>query len=315
MKNKKLLIQLKYGTLLGIGFSAIQYFRSFSEELEHFMINPVLDLAIVLLFIGIFYFAFTILRDKLLDGVLRFKKAFLFGLGILSIAFGIVFIYHILNYTVIDKDALTKINDKYKKRYIEAISNDTIKNEEIAQFLQKTQNVIEAQQSVSSQNDTIDNMLNVLMQDYGIALNNRPIGDTIHYKMKCFNHFADSIFAGLVKQQVNSSVLFSDFEGITENVITKMKNIDVVQVRYEAEKERIPEHKNKIVAAFYFAVLVIIYGVFFNVFVSLYIFRSKKAKIVDDEDMIEEKSDSDTESENDTEEDIIDIEQDINTKE
>jgi hypothetical protein len=227
----------------------------------------------------------------------------------------VVFIYHTLNYTVIDKEALTKINDKYKKRYIETISNDTIKNEEIAQFLQKTQSIIDAQQSVSSQNDTIDNMLNVLMQNYGIALNNRPIGDTIHYKMKYFNHFADSIFADLVKQQTGSSALFSDFEDITKKVTPEIKNIDVVQVRYESEKERIPEHKNKIIAALYFAVLVIIYGLFFNVFVSLYIFRNKKAKIVDDEDFIEEKTEGDTDSENDTEEDITDIEQDINTKE
>jgi len=313
MRNKKLLIQLKYGALLGVGFSIIQYLRGFSEELEHFVINPILDLAIILLFIGALYFAFKILRDELLDGVLRFKKAFLFGLGLIFMAFGFASFCLFITYTVIDKDALTKINDKYTNRYIEAIGNDTIKNEEIAHFLQKTQNVIDAQKS----NDTIKSMLNNLMQDYETTLNNRPIEDTIHYKMKYFNQFADSLLTDLMKQRsiICADVLpencIPEFENAAENVIHEMQTVNVVQIRYEAEKEKVLQHKYKTVTALYSAILVIVYGLFFNIFVSLYIFRNKKAKIVDEEDMAKMEGETDQNAE----ENVDDIEQDINTKE
>lgn len=99
MKNKLSGIVLQWGALLGVGLAIIHYFRNITAEWDFYSFGPVIDLLMILLFIGGLYLGIKTHKDYAGDKGLSFPKAFLTGVLISLVSFFLFFLYLIVNYS------------------------------------------------------------------------------------------------------------------------------------------------------------------------------------------------------------------------
>src|SRR5574344_462641 len=135
MRKTKFQIILKWGALLGAGLSLIRLLNFFSRNIEY-SFGPVFDLLMIVAFVGVLYACIKESRDKCLDGIIKFTKAFCVGASVVFIAFVAVFVYLNFHYTVIEKDGIEKHNQRNIELAYQKIQKDTITNDEIKDYCQ-----------------------------------------------------------------------------------------------------------------------------------------------------------------------------------
>ena len=104
MKKNLFVITLKWGFILGLSLSLIYFLRTFGD-LEYFAINPILNLMLFLAFVTTLLLGIKEYRNELLDGNIRFSKAFFSGILIVGFSFLIVAVYLIIQHHYIDKES------------------------------------------------------------------------------------------------------------------------------------------------------------------------------------------------------------------
>lgn len=307
MKNS-FTIALKWGALLGVALSLLQLAKVYSRDFDFYAFGPVITLFNVLLFIAILYLGIKEIKEDCYDGIISFAKAFLQGTIMVFVAFFVVLIYLNIQYGVIFKDELPKINKLNKEKFKENLLKDSLTNEEFESVLISQLQVIKSEKEKVILNATIDsinrklisNRLDTVYQYYTHFV--RSQRDSVEFfKLGNFDQFSKEVWMDVLGKYLTTlpknDSMAPFLNTIISNSIQKYATISPLTTRYEKEKAKIPQYTNSFSAALFYSFSVIIFGILFNIFVAMYLYDRKKR--VEQEDQIEEnESEISNETEN-----------------
>lgn len=280
MKKKGSVIIIKWGLILGAGVSLLRFLNSYLSNLDIYPFGPVLDLLMVLLFIGTLYLGIKDYRDDILDGEIKFGKAYLLSFLISLLGFFIVFFYLNIHYSVIDKEELNKLNLRNEAKYIEKIEKDTVTQKDLMDYVRYTQERLAISGSESC-NAIISPKLDTLRLYYEIRMMNRKLPDADKFELKNFDGYARKNLVELAEitlqqQDLIDSGCEEEFKKIIAATLSGMEQNSLLNRKIDEGKSTIPRYDNIFAAALYFSLSVLIYGLLFGLFVSLYLYRKKK---------------------------------------
>ncbi len=224
------------------------------------------------------------------------------------VAFFVVLIYLNIQYGVIFKDELPKINELNKEKFKENLLKDSLTNEEFESVLISQLQVIKSEKEKVILNATIDsnnrklssNRLDTVYQYYTHFV--RSQRDSVEFfKLGNFDQFSKEVWMDVLGKYLTTlpknDSMAPFLNTIISNSIQKYATISPLTTRYEKEKAKIPQYTNSFSAALFYSFSVIIFGILFNIFVAMYLYDRKKR--VEQEDQIEEnESEISNETEN-----------------
>ena len=284
--KKQIAILLKWGAILGVALSFIQLVRKFSDSFDFYAFGPIIELLNALLFIGLIYVGIKEVRDDCMDQIISFSKAFVRGLLIVITAFVIVFVYLNLHYGVIFKDQLQVVNEKNMTRFYERLQQDSITIEERDAVLEIQLDQIIKQKEILLKNAEIDSSSAVVIglrvdtvwQYYSHFMKNQilpsesfTLGNIDSYSNKTML----DILGKYIGKYPKSDSLSTYVSSIIINGSDHFKDHSLLDQRFEKEKSKVPLHQNSFSASLYFSLSVILYGILFNIFVSMYLYNRK----------------------------------------
>jgi len=290
MNKGNFLILLKWGGFMGVGLAVVNYLRDFTATLDFYPFAPVLDLLMILIFIGCLYAGIKEYRNALPNQLIKFTKAFLVGGEVSLVAVVVFFIYLLISFNFIDNASLEKINAKNDARYYDKIKNDTVSKQEIATYLAESFAIIDDQKEIifnsvqpdSSCIELADSRINSFKCSFEQSLLSTNNVDTLK-SLSSFEAYSNRTFITLKQQYCNvddsiQKPCISNLSSILVNSAEEMKHITPLQVKYKQGLSAVIHYNSKISAAFFLAIPVLIYGLLFNLFVSFFLFRKKKNK-------------------------------------
>jgi len=290
MNKGNFLILLKWGGFMGVGLAVVNYLRDYTATLDFYPFAPVLDLLMILIFIGCLYAGIKEYRNALPNQLIKFMKAFLVGGEVTLVAVVVFFIYLLINFNFIDNTSLEKINAKNEARYYEKIKNDTLSKQEIVTYLAASFAIIDDQREIifnsvnpdSSCIELADSRINSLKSSFEQSLLSTNPDDTVK-TFSSFEKYSYRTFTTLSQQYCNvddsiQKPCISNLSSIFVNSAEKMKHITPLQVKYKQGLSTVIHYNSEISAACFLAIPVLIYGLLFNLFVSFFLFRKKMNK-------------------------------------
>ena len=289
-------IHLKWGVILGFMLIGIELLKMFARKVDY-SASQLLDLAMIIGFILVLHFGVKEFKENYTER-LSFAKAFRSCIILSVIGAIILFGYDILHYTYIEKDGLQQkyvvALDKYKqnlakdtltigelKDYTEAAAE--ILNERKESFLEDTTLITEGcltndsmQQSVR---DEINSGILIFQQYYVNKLRSKPEADKEEYKLGNFTPYAkrilmETLVSYVEQNEEKSSTPF--VQEIVQQTNDTLASIDPLEKRYEESKSRVPHYDQNGKYAAVCAMMYLLYGMFFGLFVAMFNYTSKK---------------------------------------
>ena len=289
-------IHLKWGVILGIMLIGIELLKMFARKVDY-SASQLLDLAMIIGFILVLHFGVREFKEAYTER-LSFAKAFRSCIILSVIGAIILFGYDILHYTYIEKDGLQQkyvvALEKYKqnlakdtltigelKDYTEAAAE--ILNERKESFLEDTTFITEGcltndsmQQSVR---DEINSGILIFQQYYVNKLRSKPEADKEEYKLGNFTPYAkrilmETLVSYVEQNEEKSSTPF--IQEIVQQTNDTLASIDPLEKRYEESKSRVPHYDQNGKYAAVCAMMYLLYGMFFGLFVAMFNYTSKK---------------------------------------
>lgn len=289
--NKKYSIILKWAILLGVGTSLLQLFKSYTSELPYFSYGPLIDLMLVLIFIGALFLGIKEYRDQVMDGKIKFSKAFSISISITAITFCIYFLFQILHYTVIDQDGLAKINARNEKRFVERIENDTVRMDVLTNQADLVLASIDSSQAnyllnTEACETDVTNRLTVIKEFYKIRLLNVSLADSAQLLVKNVDYYAQKVLIDLTETVINEKEMDVACAGIVTDIIENTLQIirgkrSILEESLENAEGKPMTFTNVYAASFTFSISILIYGLFFGLFVSLYLYKRENKQFVE----------------------------------
>jgi predicted membrane protein len=284
MKKNVFTIVLKWGFILGVVLSLIQFLRTFNH-LEYFAIDPILNLMQFVSFIAILLLGMKEYRDDSLHNAVKFSKTFLLGASMVFIAFVLVVAYLIIHYNYIDKEAIHKLNERNRLRYVEKMEIDTVTQEELTQYIHYVENCFQTtilDEPIQACNVMVEENLSILKYYYTLRMQNRLLADSNAYQLKNFDQYAQRQLLDLTEQimtqQKEDTFCSQAFVQIVQVTIQQLQKKTLFDKRYEENIDQLPQYTNIFATALYFSVSILIFGLFFSIFVALYVYREKRTK-------------------------------------
>lgn len=272
----KLITTIKWGALLGAGLSLIKLLSFWMQQFDY-PFGPVSDLLMIGLFILCLYMGIKEMRDKHLDGVIRFPRAFVVGIGITLVAFVIMLLYLLLHFSFIEKDALQTKNAKALERAETLVKKDTISNSELKIYYGKVADIIK-DEIKQSQMDSVtlrqgEKGVELILNAYHKQLveSSHP-DDSTFLRLDSFNFKAVSL---LYKITRNTNGVDSAAAVIMSDASDEIQKMEPVWSERLAKMD-IPKVESIPVAAAADALAVIIYGLLLDIFVALFLYRREK---------------------------------------
>lgn len=289
--NKKYTIILKWAVLLGIGTSLLQLFKSFASDLPYFSYGPLVDLVLVLVFIGALFLGIKEYRDQVMDGKIKFSKAFAISIAITAITFCIYFFFQIMHYSVIDKDGLAKINARNEARFIERVENDTVKMDKLTQQADLVIMCIDSSKANYSLNaeeceTDVTNRLIVIKEFYPTRLLNKNLADSAQLLVKNVDQYAQKVLIDLTETVINEKAIDEVCAGMVTDIIGDALQMirgkrSILEESVENADGKPMTFTNVYAASFTFSISILIYGLFFGLFVSLYLYKRENKQFVE----------------------------------
>lgn len=275
---------------MGVGLAVVNYLRDYTATLDFYPFAPVLDLLMILIFIGCLYAGIKEYRNALPNQLIKFIKAFLVGGEVTLVAVVVFFIYLLINFNFIDNTGLEKINAKNEARYYDKIKNDTLSKQDIDTYLAASFAIIDDQREMifnsvkpdSSCIELANSRINSLKSSFEQSLLLINPADTVK-TLSSFEEYSHRTFNTLTQQYCNvddsiQKPCISNVSSIFVNSAKEMKHITPLQVKYKQGLSTVIHYNSEISAAFFLSIPVLIYGLLFNLFVAFFLFRKKKEK-------------------------------------
>lgn len=281
MKQKTIII-LKWGALLGAGLSLINLLGYFAEKVQY-AFGPVKDLLQVVAIVFCLYMAIKEIRDKQNDGLIKFSDAFLIGGGITFIGYFVLVAYMFLHFGVIDKEGISRINQKNIAQVTEAIKQDSLTQDEKEAYFNSIRKLSLQKSATRNVEDEVyrqhvDSGLIVIITTFRTKMEQYSKTETNFYQLAEFDKKADKLYLEAIRQtQLNPYTTVDTMSvAISEEVRDTMAAHPVLAARVEAAKDRIPQFTKISGAAVLTPLAALLYGLMLDIFVALFLYRKEK---------------------------------------
>lgn len=303
MKQKKAYLStLKWGAILGIGLSVFELVKMCARKIEYGN-TQLLDIALIIGFILILYAGIKEFK-ALYTERLTFAKAY-WGCIIISLVGSILFFaYGNIHYQVVEPDGLKQKYEIALGNFKKVIERDTISTEEITQYLETVKTLIQSEEKKFVWNDTTPE--NIRSEAHlGVSkittfyqnkiLEKRPLDTANNYVMSNFQSYSrktliETLASYIAQNEQKTST--TAVKDIIEKSNAKMSEINPADIRFEKNKSHVPHYDKPGRYAAVAAMMDLLYGMFFGLFIAMYHYTSKKTFLemqVDSENKIPEE--------------------------
>jgi hypothetical protein len=229
---------------------------------------------------------------------LSFAKAFRSCIVISLIGAILLFGYDMVHYSVIEKDGLQQKYTVALAKYKQNLAKDTLTNGELKEYSEaaaalldnrkeallntavfKTEGCLTTDSLQQSVRDEINSGILVFQQFYVNKLRSKPEADKEEYKLGNFTPYAkrvlmETLVSYTEQNEGKSSTPY--VQEIVQQTNDTLVSIDPLEKRYEENKSRVPHYDQNGKYAGVSAMMYLLYGMFFGLFVSMFNYTSKK---------------------------------------
>lgn len=283
--NKPWLVCLKWGALLGVALSVFEVVKMVARNVE-FEGAKMFDIAIIIVFILIIHAGVKEFKEKY-PKRLSFAKAFGASVVISVVGALLFFGYDLLHYKYIDKDGLSKKYENALSNFRAVIDRDTITQQELNAYLDTVRVMMQEQETAVTQSETIaDSTLTdihrgkeLIVQYYDEKMAARRTADTAHnYQMANFAPYSRRVLMETLQLYVaqNEKQASTPYvEKIVQQTSTEMMSVNPADTRFEQNKSHVPHYDKALTYVSVSAMMDLLYGMFFGLFVAMFHYRSK----------------------------------------
>ena len=289
-------IHIKWGVILGVMLAGLELLKMFARKVDY-NASQMLDLAMIIGFILVLHFGVKEFKEAYTER-LSFAKAYRSCILISIIGAILLFGYDMLHYSVIEKDGLqqkyTVALDKYKQN----LAKDTLTNAELKAYTDdaakllnnrkesllktavfKTEGCLTNDSMQQSVRDEINSGVLIFQQYYINKLRSKPESDKDEYKLGNFTPYAKRVLMETLVSYTEQNEGKSSTPYVQEIVqLTNdtLASLDPLEKRYEENKSRVPRYDRNGQYAGVSAMMYLLYGMFFGLFVAMFNYTSKK---------------------------------------
>ncbi|MBQ3750412.1 MAG: DUF4199 domain-containing protein [Bacteroidales bacterium] len=295
MKNKNpWLVCVKWGALLGVALSIFELVKMVARNVE-FEGAKMFDIAIIIVFILLIHAGVKEFKEKYPQR-LSFAKAFMACIIISFVGAVLFFGYDLLHYSLIEKDGLAKKYDKALNNFRASIERDTISTLELNAYLDTVKVMMEEQETLVCQENTLSDSIRMdvhrgmqlIERFYDEKMTARRAADTAHnYQMANFAPYARRVLVEtlqlyIAQNEKENSTRY--VEQVVQQTNSQLATVNPVDARFEQNKSHVPHYDKTLTYVSVSAMMNLLYGMFFGLFVAMFHYRSKNP--------IEEKAES-----------------------
>lgn len=292
-------IHLKWGVILGIMLAGLELLKMFARKVDY-SASQLLDLAMVIGFILVLHFGVREFKETYTER-LSFAKAFRSCILLSLIGAIVLFGYDMLHYSVIEKDGLQQKYTVALEKYKQNLAKDTLTNTELKAYtdaagalMNETKesmlgaSTFAAEAGLSPDQDTsiqqqmrneINSGILILQQFYLNKLRSKPEADKESYQLGNFTPYAKRVLMETLvsyTEQNDGKSSTPYVQEIVQQTNDTLASIDPLEKRYEENKSRVPHYDQNGKYAAVSAMMYLLYGMFFGLFVAMFNYTSKK---------------------------------------
>ena len=291
-------IHLKWGIILGVMLAGIEILKMFSRKVDY-QAAQLLDLAMIVGFILVLHLGVKEFKEVYPER-LSFAKAFLSCIVTSVIGVVLLFGYDMLHYSVIEKDGLQQKYTTALAKYKQNLAKDTLTNAELMAYTDaatamlneqkeqfcndssvvfKTEGCMTDESQQSQIRDEVSSGILLFQQYYTGKLCSKPEADKEQYKLGNFTPYAKRVLMETLTsyiEQNNGKASTPYVQEIVQKTNEVLPSIDPLDKRFEETKSHVPRYDKNGQYAAVSAMMYLLYGMFFGLFVAMFNYTSKK---------------------------------------
>lgn len=291
--KKFLMIVIKWGLITAGALALLELIKYYARIIDY-PFQTVSVLVFILAMLVLIYLCIKEIRDRMYDGQISFARAFCSGALMLLSASLALFPYLIVQYTYIDKDAVSDMNRRNWEVFSAAQGKDTLSAEEQAAFFEQLviwkdsvvkgingaplQYSTEFQESVTVVVDSLLNELLPVTMHKLQGIDSLKLTNFTAMAQKEWMNTAAVMLNGMAQWE-NADLYARPLRASVQALNDSMSRFAVIDRRMEHLENSVPYYKTPTAAALRYAIFsVLLYGLFFTIFVALYLYRRKTEK-------------------------------------
>ena len=289
-------IHLKWGIIAGVMLAGIEILKMFARKVDY-QSAQLLDLAMIIGFILVLHFGVKEFKEVYPER-LSFAKAFFSCIVISVIGAAVLFGYDMLHYSVFEKDGLQKKYAVALEKYRQNLAKDTLTNAELTAYTEAATAMLDEQKEAltadgivlqqegclttdsleKQKKDEISSGITLFEQYYAGKLLSKPEADKEQYQLGNFTPYAKRVLMETLTsylEQNDGKVSTPFVQEIVQKTNEELPGIDPLDKRFEETKSRVPRYDKNGQYAAVSAMMYLLYGMFFGLFVAMFHYKSK----------------------------------------
>ncbi|MBQ1819748.1 MAG: DUF4199 domain-containing protein [Bacteroidales bacterium] len=289
-------IHFKWGVIAGALLAGIEILKMLARQVDY-QSAQLLDLAMIIGFILVLHFGVKEFKE-VYPARLTFAKAFLSCIVISFIGAVLLFGYDMLHYSVIEKDGLQKKYAVALEKYRQNLAKDTLTATELNTYTDAAAAILNERKeellngaTIAKDSDLPTDSLRqelrdeinsgtLLVQQYYVGkLCSKPESDKEQYTLGHFTPYAKRVLIETLVSYIDQNKEKPStpyVQGIVQETNVELDSIDPLDKRFEETKSRVPRYDRNGQYAAVSAMMYLLYGMFFGLFVAMFHYTSKK---------------------------------------
>ena len=289
-------IHFKWGVIAGALLAGIEILKMLARQVDY-QSAQLLDMAMIIGFILVLHFGVKEFKE-VYPARLTFAKAFLSCIVISFIGAVVLFGYDMLHYSVIEKDGLQKKYAVALEKYRQNLAKDTLTATELNTYTDAAAAILNERKEELLNGATIAkdsdlpadslrqelrdeiNSGTLLVQQYYVGkLCSKPESDKEQYTLGHFTPYAKRVLIETLVSYIDQNKEKPStpyVQGIVQETNVELDSIDPLDKRFEETKSRVPRYDRNGQYAAVSAMMYLLYGMFFGLFVAMFHYTSKK---------------------------------------
>ena len=263
-------IHFKWGVIAGALLAGIEILKMLARQVDY-QSAQLLDLAMIIGFILVLHFGVKEFKE-VYPARLTFAKAFLSCIVISFIGAVLLFGYDMLHYSVIEKMAYTDAASALLNERKDRICNDS-------SVVFKVEGDLTDKTEQKQIRDEINSGTLLVQQYYVGKLCSKPESDKEQYTLGHFTPYAKRVLIETLVSYIDQNKEKPStpyVQGIVQETNVELDSIDPLDKRFEETKSRVPRYDRNGQYAAVSAMMYLLYGMFFGLFVAMFHYTSKK---------------------------------------